>query len=79
MAASRLCLVLAAALPACGGSSSETPFPLEPDLRRETRAQSSEREVVFSGRGAADAATDESEDLFDESSPARPTWGGSRE
>jgi hypothetical protein len=42
---------------ACGGSSSETPFPLEPD-RRETKG-AARREVVFSG-AEGDAGAEES-------------------
>jgi hypothetical protein len=61
-------------LGACGGSSSETPFPLEPDLRREVSAGAPGRQVVFSGSDRADAgSSDEPEDLDQERAPA--TWG----
>jgi hypothetical protein len=45
-------VLLAASLGACGGSSSETPFPLEPDLSRLDGGPSGQgRYVVYEGRG----------------------------
>jgi hypothetical protein len=61
------------AIGACGGSSSETPFPLEPDLRRESSGSAAGRQVVFSGRERADAASDEPEPPDHERAPS--TWG----
>lgn len=52
-------LGLSAALSACGGSSSETPFPLEPDLARlgDGGPPTGARYVVFTGKPRADAGT----------------------
>jgi hypothetical protein len=63
-------------LGACGGSSSETPFPLEPDLRREAIGGGPRREVVFSGRDRSDAGAEEAEPSDQERAPA--TWGEPR-
>jgi hypothetical protein len=60
---------------ACGGSSSETPFPVEPDWRREAKSSGPSRELVFSGaEGESDEEGDEP--LEAEPGEAAPTWGG---
>jgi hypothetical protein len=64
-----------AALGACGGSSSETPFPLEPDphLLKPDPAGSSSY-VVLPGKSRAP----EPEPAEAEPLPEQPTWGGSK-
>lgn len=55
-------LALAAAFAACGGSSSETPFPLEPDLSRlDAGPNTQSRYVVFTSKGANPEAKDPEE------------------
>ncbi len=63
------------AIEACGGSSSETPFPLEPDLRREAKESAARREVVFSG-AEGDAGAEEEPGDMETPGRAPSTWGG---
>lgn len=74
-----LAAVVVAASTGCGGSSSETPFPLEPDFRRQPASGAAERQVVFSGRDEDAGAGDEELEPSGERSPAPSTWGGSDE
>ena len=62
-------------LGACGGSASETPFPLEPDRATLRAAAASERgTTALPGAGEDDAPPiDEADEL-----PAPDTWGGSK-
>jgi hypothetical protein len=66
--------------PACGGSSSETPFPVEPDFRREAKNAGPSRELIFSGAesdgGGGDVEGDEPP--TPESGDAVQTWGGTK-
>jgi hypothetical protein len=66
-------------LSACGGSSSETPFPLEPDFRREKAAAGPGRQVIFSGRQEDASAEPGEPGAGSEEQPAIPTWGASTE
>lgn len=66
----------------CGGSSSETPFPLEPDFSRERAASEPGRHVVFSGREQEPGETGEEIETIeddDPDAPARSTWGGRKQ
>jgi hypothetical protein len=70
-------LLVALGAASCGGSSSETPFPVEPDWRREAKNAGPQREVVFSGE-QTEPGDDTSEEP-DEGEPgeAPGTWGES--
>ena len=61
----------------CGGSSSETPFPLEPEFEKQS-ASAPKRQVVFSGRDsdAAEEEVDEAETDPGAGPPPADTWGG---
>jgi hypothetical protein len=76
---SRLGLLLLASgwLTACGGSSSETPFPLEPDLERLEGKPATRYIVVSEGRRAGDAGVESepTEQAEPPAEPAAPTWG----
>ena len=73
----RHCLPLLALgwLTACGGSSSETPFPLAPDLSR-LEGKPATRHIVVSEGRAADAGPEPSpEPDQPDAAPAPATWG----
>ncbi|MBK7584571.1 MAG: hypothetical protein IPI67_30840 [Myxococcales bacterium] len=69
------CLVplFVALCPACGGSSSETPFPLEPDLSHlDAGPPDTVRYIVYQGKGAKPTAPEESEPTEDSGEAPRP-------
>lgn len=75
----RASTLASAALPlllvACGGSASETPFPLEPDRATLRGAQAAERgTTALPGAGEDDALPSDEGD----EAPAPDTWGGSK-
>jgi len=61
--------VLSLSLASCGGSSSETPFPLEPDLSRLDGGANAEPRYVVYGGGKAPAKPEE---LREEAEPEKP-------
>lgn len=63
-----------AALSGCGGSSSETPFPLEPDLSRLDGGPSSQaRYIVYSGgKEGTDKDNDKAQEEASEPQPETP-------
>ncbi|MBI3199907.1 MAG: hypothetical protein HYZ29_00105 [Myxococcales bacterium] len=64
--------VLLAWLTACGGSSSETPFPLEPDLSRLDGGPSAEsRFVVYTSKQKKKADVEASDEGAPEPEPER--------
>lgn len=69
-------LLIALGAASCGGSSSETPFPVEPDWRREAKNTGPQRELVFSGERTK--SEDESEETGEPDPGEAPgTWGPS--
>ncbi|HTA90792.1 MAG TPA: hypothetical protein VK745_14475 [Polyangiaceae bacterium] len=68
-------VALAAALAACGGSSSETPPPLQPDPQGFHYAGVTASVPEASDAGSAPASAD-SDDDEKPHAPARATWGG---
>lgn len=68
-------LVLGLVVFACGGSASETPPPLEPDLSRAAQgAPASGRYVVITPRARSQRAK-EPEANVDDNGEAPATWG----
>jgi hypothetical protein len=60
--------------PGCGGSSSETPFPLEPDTRSSEDRAPNRYVVVANGQRAGEPAP--AQEPTDEAEPPAPsTWG----
>jgi hypothetical protein len=75
--------VIAFALPACGGSGSETPPPLEPlpvnlHYDRSSTALAGEHTLLEADAGAVVKSSDPIEEPV-EAPPARSTWGGSKD
>ncbi|MCA9597668.1 MAG: hypothetical protein KC776_30355 [Myxococcales bacterium] len=74
-------LVIACLSSACGGSASETPFPIEPARATLTGGADAgpSSSVVYQG---SDEETPESDDLGDDGvgpgAPAKSTWGTRR-
>jgi len=66
---------LASALAACGGSSSETPPPLQPDPRGFHYAGVSAAARDTSDAGVAEPSLPDSDDDIKPRVPARSTWG----
>ncbi len=71
---SKILLLIGIVLAGCGGSASETPFPLEPD-------RAALRAPVASSAPASSAAPFDPADVDDDSiieqeGPAATTWGG---
>jgi hypothetical protein len=76
-------LVAVAAASGCGGSSSETPPPLEPlpvnlHYDRASTALSGEEPELESDAGAAVVRANELPEGAEPSAPARSTWGTER-
>ena len=67
--------VLAAALAACGGSSSETPPPLQPDPQGFRYAAAKPTIAEESDAGDAPVVNDAEDDDVKPRVPARSTWG----
>jgi hypothetical protein len=72
-----IAMALALALAACGGSSSETPPPLEPDPRGFHYAGVSATQRDDSDAGPQTTASDADDDDKPRA-PARATWGASK-
>ncbi len=75
----RLCFALAVVLTlaACGGSSSETPPPLQPDPAGFHYAGVSASKPEDPTDAGAEPASDDSDDEAKPKRPASSTWGGS--
>lgn len=62
----------------CGGSNSETPFPLEPDFDRPARSAPERNVVMEGGQSKREPTTPEPDAPPPAEDAASPTWGSSK-